>query len=42
MLTGSLQLDIHVVQDNHAEEKGMHRGKTNKENLQFKKCEFVS
>ena len=36
MLTGSLQLVIHVVQDNHAGEKGAHRGKTNKENLQFK------
>ena len=41
MLTGSLQLDIHLVQDNHAEEKGTHRGKSNKGNLQFKKCEFV-
>ena len=30
MLTGSLQLDIHVVQDNHAGEKGTHRGKSNK------------
>ena len=41
MVTGSLQLHIHVVQDNHAGGNGMHRGKTNKENLQFKKCEFV-
>lgn len=41
MLTGSLQLDIHVVQDNHAGEKGMHRGKSNEGNLQFEKCECV-
>ena len=31
MLTGSLQLDIHVVQDNHAGEKGMHRASQTKE-----------
>ena len=30
MLTDSLQLNIHVVQDNHAGEKGMHRGKSSK------------
>ena len=38
MLTGSLQLRIHVVQDNHAGGKGMHRGKSNKGNFQFEKC----
>ena len=36
MLTGSLQLHIHVVQDNHAGGKGMHRASQTKEIFNLK------